>query len=126
MFKTLVVLFVGLCMESLGNVLLRKGMKEVGEVTSFSIPALFNIFLKGITNLTVISGVALDAMFFACFLIALSWTEVSVVLPLTAVGYVTTAIFAKIILHEDITALRWVGTMAIVIGCILVGKSATH
>ena len=126
MFRTLMVLAVGLCMESLGNVLLRKGMKEVGEVTSFTIPALWGVFLRGITNITVISGVALDALFFACFLIALSWTEVSVVLPLTAVGYVTTALFAKFILHEDITALRWAGTLAIVIGCILVGKSGTH
>ncbi len=62
-------------------------------------------------------------MFFACFLIALSWTEVSVVLPLTAIGYVTTAIFAKIIIHEEISALRWAGTAAIVIGAIMVGKS---
>jgi len=121
--KTIIVLFTGVCLESLGNVLLRKGMKEVGEVTSFSIPALFNIFIKGITNITVISGVALDAMFFACFLIALSWTEVSVVLPLTAIGYVTTAIFAKIIIHEEISALRWAGTVAIVIGAIMIGKS---
>ena len=123
MLKTIIVLFTGVCLESLGNVLLRKGMKEVGEVTSFSIPALFNIFIKGITNITVISGVALDAMFFACFLIALSWTEVSVVLPLTAIGYVTTAIFAKIIIHEEISALRWAGTVAIVIGAIMIGKS---
>lgn len=126
MFKTIIVLLVGLCMESLGNVLLSKGMKEVGEVTSFSIPALFGVFLKGITNVTVISGVALDALFFACFLIALSWTEVSIVLPLTAAGYLTTALTAKIILHEDITALRWAGTVLIVVGCIIVGKTGAH
>lgn len=123
MLKTIIVLFAGICMESLGNVLLRKGMKEVGEVTSFSIPALFGIFIKGITNITVVTGITLDAMFFACFLIALSWTEVSVVLPMTAIGYVTTAIFAKLILHEEITMLRWAGTFAIVIGAIMVGKS---
>jgi len=125
-FKTIAVLFVGLCMESLGNVLLRKGMKEVGEVSGFSLPQLWDIFIRGVTNLTVISGVALDALFFACFLIALSWTEVSVVLPLTAAGYITTALAAKFILHEDITLLRWAGTAAIVAGCILVGKSGVH
>lgn len=126
MFKTVVVLFVGMCLESVGNVLLRKGMKEIGEVTSYSIPSLFNIFIKGISNITVISGVALDALFFVCFLTALSWTEVSVVLPLTAFGYVTTALTAKIILHEEITMLRWAGTLAIVVGCVLVGKSGMH
>jgi drug/metabolite transporter (DMT)-like permease len=126
LFRTISVLLVGLCLESVGNVMLRRGMKEVGEVVSFSIPALFGVFLKGITNLSVITGVTLDALFFGCLLIALSWMEVSVVLPLTAVGYVTTAITAKIILHEDITALRWAGTVLIVMGCIMVGKSATH
>jgi len=126
LFKTIMVLLVGLCMESVGNVLLRKGMKEVGEVTSFSIPALFGVFLRGITNLTVIAGVALDALFFACLLIALSWMEVSVVLPLTAFGYISTALVAKLILHEEVTTLRWAGTVAIVIGCVMVGKSATH
>ncbi|HEY3346510.1 MAG TPA: EamA family transporter [Nitrospirota bacterium] len=126
LFRTILVLLVGLSLESVGNVMLRKGMKEVGEVTSFSIPALFGVFLKGITNLSVITGVTLDALFFGCLLIALSWMEVSVVLPLTAVGYVTTAITAKIILHEDITALRWAGTVLIVVGCMMVGKSATH
>ena len=126
LFRTIAVLLVGLCLESVGNVLLRKGMSQVGEVKSFSIPALFDVFLKGITNLTVISGVALDALFFVCFLIALSWTEVSIVLPLTAAGYITTALFAKLLLHEDISTLRWVGTCVIVIGCIMVGKSGTH
>lgn len=123
MLRTSLVLFVGMCLESLGNVMLRKGMKEIGEITSFSISSLFGVFLKGITNLTVISGVALDALFFVCFLVALSWTEVSVVLPLTAFGYITTALTAKIILHEEISMLRWAGTMAIVVGCVMVGKS---
>jgi len=126
LFRTIMVLMVGLSMESFGNVMLRRGMKEVGEVTSFSIPALFGIFLKGITNMSVITGVALDALFFACLLIALSWAEVTVVLPLTAFGYVSTAIVAKVILHEDISMLRWAGTMFIVIGCVLVGKSGAH
>jgi len=123
LLRTSLVLFVGMCLESLGNVMLRKGMKEIGEITSFSISSLFGVFLKGITNLTVISGVALDALFFVCFLVALSWTEVSVVLPLTAFGYITTALTAKIILHEEISMLRWAGTMAIVVGCVMVGKS---
>ena len=126
MLKTILVLIVGLSLESVGNVLVRKGMKEVGEVSSYTISSLWGIFIKGVTNLTVISGIALDAMFFVCFLFALSWAEVIVVLPLTAAGYITTALTAKIILHEEITALRWAGTLLIVAGCALVGKSGMH
>ena len=120
------VLLVGLSLESFGNVFLRKGMKEIGEVTSFSISNLFSVFLKGITNLSVITGVALDALFFVSLLIALSLAEVSVVLPLTSLGYITTALVAKAILHEEITALRWAGIILIVIGCIFIGKTGTH
>ena len=126
LFRTIMVLIVGLCLESVGNVMLSKGMKEVGEVTDFSISALFGVFLRGITNLSVITGVTLDALFFGCLLIALSLTEVSIVMPLTAVGYLTTALVAKVILHEDISALRWAGTAVIVVGCIMVGKTGTH
>ncbi len=126
MLRTILVLIVGLSLESVGNVLVRNGMKEVGEVTSYTISSLWGVFIKGVTTLTVVSGIALDAMFFVCFLFALSWTEVSVVLPLTAAGYITTALTAKLILHEEITALRWAGTILIVLGCALVGKSGMH
>jgi len=121
--KTAILLLFGLCLESVGNVLLRKGMKEIGELTTFSISSLFHYFLRVATNLTILAGVTLDAIFFACLLAALSCAEVSVVLPLTAMGYVTTAITAKIVLHEEMTMLRWAGTIAIVLGCIMVGKS---
>jgi len=126
LFKTMMALLVGLSLESVGNVLLRKGMLEVGEAKKIDIPSLFGVFIRGVTNPTVISGIALDAMFFVCFLLALSWSEVSVVMPLTALGYVSTALVAKLILHEDITTLRWVGTIAIVMGCALVGKTGAH
>ncbi len=126
MLKTVLALAVGLCFESVGNVLLRKGMMKVGEIKSFSIPALWEVFIKGVTSPVVISGVALDALFFICLLFALSWTEVSVVMPITAIGYVTTTVTAKIILHEDISPLRWAGTIAIVFGCMMVGKSGLH
>jgi drug/metabolite transporter (DMT)-like permease len=123
LLRTIMVLTFGLCLESVGNVLLRKGMKEVGKITTFSMSSLFHTVFEVVTNLTVISGVTLDTLFFGCLLVVLSWTEVSIVLPLTAMGYVTTALSAKLILHEGITALRWGGTAVIVFGCVLVGKS---
>jgi len=124
--RTYIVLFVGLCFEAFGMVFLRKGMQQIGEITSFTIPELLRVVGRGATNINVLTGVGLDALFFACLLIALSWTPVSIVLPLTAFGYVFTAVSAKFILHEDVNALRIAGTMLVVIGCIMVGKSGVH
>jgi len=126
LLRTYLILIVGLIIESFGNVMLRKGMKQIGEIESFKIIELLKVIGRGATNLYVLSGVALDAMFFGCLLIALSWAEVTVVMPLTAFGYVLTALVAKVILGEQITSLRWAGTILIVVGCVLVGKSGVH
>jgi len=126
LLRTYLILLVGLIVESFGNVMLRKGMKQIGEIESFKIIELLKVVGRGATNIYVLSGVALDAMFFGCLLIALSWAEVTVVLPLTAFGYVLTALVAKIILGEQSTSLRWAGTILIVVGCVLVGKSGAH
>ena len=49
--------------------------------------------------------------------------DVSLIWPLTSLGFVITAIAAKFIRHEDITALRWGGVALIVAGAMLVAWS---
>jgi len=51
----------------------------------------------------------------------LSWADLTYVLPVTAVGYVISAILGRMFLNEQITAARWAGTLLIVTGTILVG-----
>jgi len=56
----------------------------------------------------------------------LSWADLSYVLPLTAVGYIATALIGRFILNEQITWLRWSGTLLIVAGTSLVGMTGSH
>jgi len=48
---------------------------------------------------------------------------VSVIRPLTLLGFVITAVAAKFILHEQVSGLRWAGVALIVIGASLVSYS---
>ena len=43
--------------------------------------------------------------------------------PLTSLGFVITALAAKFILNEQVSALRWAGVALIVIGATLVSYS---
>jgi uncharacterized membrane protein len=43
------------------------------------------------------------------------------VLPVTAFGYVITALLSRLFLGENITPARWVGTLLIMAGVFLVG-----
>jgi drug/metabolite transporter (DMT)-like permease len=118
------LLAVALVVEAAGLVLIRKGMMEVGEISTFNIKALFAIFLRMITNKTLILGVFLNAIYFGLFLTLLSRAELSFILPLTAVGYLMSGSFAQYFLLEHVSPLRWVGTLLIVAGVFLITKSA--
>ena len=56
-------------------------------------------------------------------LVLLSLSDLSFVLPVTAVGYVIAAVLGKTVLHEDVSASRWVGTVLIFIGAMLTSST---
>jgi len=68
-------------------------------------------------------GVALQAAFFLMYLTLLSRADVSLVLPMTAIDYVTVVVLAGVLLGEPVTAARWAGIALIVGGVFLVSRS---
>jgi drug/metabolite transporter (DMT)-like permease len=68
-------------------------------------------------------GVAFEAAFFGVLLYLLSQKDVSLIWPLTSLGFVITAVAARFIRHEEVSALRWSGVAIIVIGAALVAWS---
>lgn len=50
--------------------------------------------------------------------------NLSFVYPLVAFSYVVTVTLSKFVLHEPVPGLRWLGLAVIVVGILLVAKSA--
>ena len=123
MFKILLLLLVGLVLEAVGVVLLSHGLHEIGEVKRISAAEVARIIGRGATNRYILLGVAFEAAFFGILLYLLSQKDVSLIWPLTSLGFVITAIAARFIRHEEITALRWSGVALIVLGAGLVAWS---
>jgi len=123
MTKILVILIFALCVEAVGVVFLSKGLKQIGEVQTISAREISRIIGKGATNSSILLGVALEAAFFGALLYLLSQRDVSLIWPLTALGFVITALAAKFILKEEVTAVRWAGVALIVLGATLVSYS---
>ena len=88
-----------------GDSMLSHGMKQVGSV---SFHQLQNLVLA-ITNPWVAVGILLLLGFFATYMNALSWADLTYVLPATSLGYVLLALVARFVLHEQISPLRWLG-----------------
>jgi drug/metabolite transporter (DMT)-like permease len=77
--------------------------------------------LAAAANPLVWGGVLLSAAFFGMYLLTLSWADISYVMPFTAISYLFVALMASFWLGEKVTLERWIGTLLIVIGVIIVG-----
>jgi drug/metabolite transporter (DMT)-like permease len=106
--------------SSLGNVLLSKGMKQIGEVTLFSVAALEGFFLKTLTSATIWMGIFSLLAFLVSYLLVLSWADFSYVQPVSAIGYALVAVLSYFLLGEIISPTRWVGVLFICGGVALV------
>ena len=98
-------------------------MKAFGAVTLANMSGLFTALL----NPWVIVGLLTLFLFFASYLTALSWADLTYVLPATAMSYVLMALLAKFFLHENVTVWRWVGVALITagVGFVATGPEAT-
>jgi uncharacterized membrane protein len=121
--KVILILLVALVLEAVGVVLLSAGLKEVGEVKSVSAAEIGRIIKRGATNAKVLLGILLETAFFIFLLVLLKQNDVSLIWPLTSLGFVLTAFSAKFILHEQVTSMRWIGVALIVVGAALVSWS---
>lgn len=123
MTKILIILLFALSVEAVGVVFLSKGLKQIGEVQTIGVREIGRIIAKGSTNANILAGVALEAAFFGALLYLLSQRDVSLIWPLTSLGFVITALAAKFILKEEVSAVRWAGVALIMIGAALVSYS---
>src|SRR5438128_8600701 len=120
MTKVLIVLLISLVLEAVGVVFLSRGLKQIGEVEKLTAQEVARVVRRGAVNPSILLGVALETIFFGALLYLLSQRDVSLIWPLTALGFVLTAIAAKFILREDIHWTRWMGVALIVMGAALV------
>jgi drug/metabolite transporter (DMT)-like permease len=124
MAKLVIILLIGLIMEAIGVVLLSKGLKQIGEVRTITVSEVMRLVGRGATNKNILGGVAFEAAFFGTLLYLMSRGDVSVVWPLTSLGFVLTTLAAKLILHENVSMLRWGGVLLIVAGAALITYSS--
>jgi uncharacterized membrane protein len=109
---------------SVGDTLLSHGMTQVGPVSVHNLGLLF----VALRNPWVITGILMLLGFFASYLTALSWADLTFVLPSTAFGYVVVALLSRFWLHEHISIYRWLGIILIVcgVGFVANGPSLTE
>jgi len=120
--KTAAVLIVAIVAQAMGNVYLTRAMKSVtsggGDVLATA--------MRAASDPMVWLGTALLIVFFALYSAALSWADLSFVLPATAFGYVLNVAAGHYFLNETVTPARWAGSVVITLGVFLVSRSGAR
>jgi drug/metabolite transporter (DMT)-like permease len=121
--KYLVILSIAL-FGSVGDAFLARGMRDVGSIDIHHVMHILPV----LANPFVIVGILSLLIFMYCYMTALSFADLSYVLPATALGYVNMVLLSIFWLHEHVSRQRWAGVAFIVVGVGLVagGPSRTE
>jgi drug/metabolite transporter (DMT)-like permease len=113
---------VGIALTStLGDVLLSRAMKQVGDVGRlWDSHGLWTVVGRVLRNPNFLLGVLAMAAAFYTLLLGLSWNDVSLIAPASAsLTFVFNAVAAKLFLHERVDHRRWLAALFVAAGVVL-------
>jgi len=111
-FRKYLVLLGVAVFAVIGDSLVSRGMKQTGGVSLHHLSGFLLVVLRPEVALGVLFLIA----FFACYMAALSWADLTYVLPTTSVSFIFLTLVAKFLLHENVTVTRWIGVLMISAG----------
>jgi drug/metabolite transporter (DMT)-like permease len=106
-----------------GDIAISHAMKRIGEVQPLRPIPIMKAVLRALRIGWFWLGLALMAVAFFSLLALLSWADVSVVVPATALTYVVAALGGKFLLHENVAPVRWAGVVLVCVGVALLSLS---
>jgi drug/metabolite transporter (DMT)-like permease len=114
------MLFLTVLLRPFGNLSLAFGMKHFPQELALNpLPYLF-----AFANPFVSAGILMLVLSLLTRMALLSIADLSVVLPLTAVGYILSTVLGRVFLGEQVSAQHWIGTVLVFLGVALVSSTS--
>ncbi len=121
--KTFSLILIMVSFGPLGDVLLSKGMKDIGKISGLSPSELGRMFVQVFTSPMIWLGIGCLLGFFLAYTLVLSWADYSFVQPASSFAYGIVALLGHFVLGEKISPLRWAGILVICCGVLIVGHT---
>jgi drug/metabolite transporter (DMT)-like permease len=108
----------------LGDSCLSRGMSGLPAITLAHPLSL----IAAVFSPWIVLGIALLIGYFASYLTALSWADLTFVMPAAGFGNMVVALISRLWLHEAISLQRWAGVVLITVavGFVAKGPSLTE
>lgn len=116
---TIVIIISGIVFAAFGQVSWKLGMNQAGQLTALNFASIYTVLM----NPYVLLGFVMYGLSTIFWLIALSKKELSFVYPFISLTYVLVLILSSLVLKESIGLNKIAGTLAIMIGLIIISRS---
>jgi len=117
--QTLLLTCAVITLNAFGNLALAAGMKHRQLLGINPIG-----YLSALFDPLVAAGVGLLILWLLTRMALMSWADLSFVVPVTAAGYVLSAILGRAFLSEQVGLDQWLGMALILAGSVLVGTTS--
>ena len=125
-FSSLVVLallITSVVFATAGQITLKSAMNKVGRIGTAQVTAPADTALRMAREPLLWLGLILFGISALFWLVVLSHVPLSLAYPVVGVSYIFVVGFSKLVLHEHVPTLRWVGAFVVAMGIALIGLS---
>lgn len=118
---TLLTLVLAVSLATAGQLLLKAGMSDIGEVAGIGAGDLLGLVGSVVTSWKALLGLACFGASSLFWLVVLSRVPLSTAYPFVALSYLIILGFSTIVLHERPPLLTWGGAALIMTGIVMIG-----
>ncbi len=122
---TWVCIFSTVCAAATGDVLIAKAMRRIGDLGQLHRDhGFFRAVARVLSGPALFAGIFFMALAFFSNLVGLSWADLSLMGPASAaLTFVANAVAAKLFLQENVDRRRWIATLFVCSGVLLLTYS---
>jgi multidrug transporter EmrE-like cation transporter len=120
---TFAFIISGVILNACAQLLLKAGTNAIGGAIHLTMSNWFQTFIKVVTQLPILGGLACYAISLVVWIIGLSRTDVTIAYPMLSLGYVVSAFGAWMFLGEAVSPQRLAAIGVIVIGVVLLART---
>ncbi len=120
---TFAFIISGVILNACAQLLLKAGTNALGGAIHLTMSNWFQTFIKVVTQLPILGGLACYGISLVVWIIGLSRTDVTIAYPMLSLGYVVSAFGAWMFLGEAVSPQRLVAIGVIVVGVVLLART---
>ncbi|MGH2757000.1 MAG: EamA family transporter [Actinomycetota bacterium] len=118
-----VLLFFSVSFAVAGQLTLKSAMEKVGRIGTAQVTAPLETIGRVGKEPLLWAGLTLFGISAVFWLIVLSHVPLSVAYPVVGLSYVIIVAFSRLVLHEHVPTIRWLGVFVVGLGIAIIGWS---